>query len=151
MTSVYNKDSVKLFAVNFLIVKILAGFYLYKCAECKYSLRIGRRHYLCNLSGILELRVRSCTDPVWKLLPSALQKASLCWLFPQYPRGMCTTVCCCHLCKRPELGDERVEGLPQGRLQGRWVEPQRLKSKIPTWLDSERDPCEKSLRTKGMP
>ena len=54
-------------------------------------MRIGHPQYLCYLSGILELRVRSCTVPVWKVLPSALQKASLSGGFSQHPRGMCIT------------------------------------------------------------
>lgn len=35
--------------------------------------------------------MRSCTVPVWKVLSSALRKASLSGGFSQHPRGMCTT------------------------------------------------------------
>ncbi|XP_064342809.1 leucine-rich repeat-containing protein 66 isoform X1 [Camelus dromedarius] len=69
---------------------------------------------------------------------------------PSMPRIVYHTLCHCHCChqgKRPESGDEGVEVLLQGRLQGGWVEPQRLRSKIPTWLIQR----ETHLKTPGGP
>lgn len=61
MTSVYNKDSVNCLMLIFLMVEILTGFNLNKHNEFKYSLRMGNHQYVCNISGILELKVRNST------------------------------------------------------------------------------------------
>lgn len=69
----------------------------------------------------------------------ALQEASLQWLFPPCPRAVTEA-----RGQSPERKGLKV--YHSTCSMGTWVEPQKLSSQMPTWLDPDRDPFENYLR-----
>lgn len=93
------------------------------------SLKIAREWSTVSLCVISDPRAQSWKLHSWDSLPPSAHSLSV--------PGACS---CCGCGKRPGPCDERVKVCHRAASLGSWVEPQRLRSKIPTWLDPSRDP-----------